>query len=151
MQEKGVIQDIVPWRNARKTLYWRLRRLLRQDRVVGALLHVQPKLSVGQAESMLRRWFIEDKGSSEGYRWDDNSTVVQWLEQQEHKAPDQSIISYNIHCVKKDAVVNQIKESLEDCPDVALDTVVQIVQRLNDNQKAEVIRTLSQLTHQHPE
>lgn len=146
MHEKGVINDVVPWRKSRKILYWRLRRLLLQDRVICALLEVQPKLSVGQAESMLRRWFIEDKGSSEGYRWEDNETVVHWLDQQQNSAPDQSIISYNIHCVKKDAVVNQIKESLENCPDVALDAVVEIVQRLNDNQKAEVIRTLSQLT-----
>ncbi|XP_031330897.1 acetyl-CoA carboxylase isoform X2 [Photinus pyralis] len=146
MHEKGVIQDIVPWRKARRILYWRLRRLLLQDEVVRALLNVQPDVSVGQAESMLRRWFVEDKGASEAYRWDDNELVVEWLSYHQNKTPDQSIIAYNIHCVKKDAVVNQIRQSLEDCPDVALDAVVEIVQKLSDNQKAEVIRILSQLT-----
>ena len=34
----------------------------------------------------------------------------------------------------------------QDCPDAALDTVVEIIHRLNDNQKAEVIRSLSLLT-----
>ncbi|KAF5283281.1 hypothetical protein FQR65_LT14023 [Abscondita terminalis] len=146
MHEKGAIHDIVPWRKARRILYWRLKRLLLQDEVVSALLDVRPQLSVGQAESMLRRWFIEDKGAAEGYRWDENETVVEWLQHHQRKTPEQSIIAYNIHCVKKDAVVNQIKKSLEDCPDVALDAVVEIIQRLSDNQKAEVIRTLSQLT-----
>lgn len=39
--------------------------MLLQNRVTSVLLTTQPKLSVGQAESMLRRWFIEDKGASE--------------------------------------------------------------------------------------
>lgn len=55
----------MPWKKARKILYWRLRRLLLQDEIFSALLNTQPNLNVGQAESMLRRWFIEDKGSSE--------------------------------------------------------------------------------------
>jgi acetyl-CoA carboxylase/biotin carboxylase 1 len=70
---------------------------------------------------------------------------VHWLEEQLEKPPSQSIINYNLHCVKKDAVINQINSTLEDCPDVALDAVVQIIQKLSDNQKTEVIRTLSQL------
>nr|XP_008194740.1 PREDICTED: acetyl-CoA carboxylase isoform X1 [Tribolium castaneum] len=145
MLEKGAINDIVPWRKSRSILYWRLRRLLLQDKVVTALLDAQPMLGVGQGEAMLRRWFIEDKGSTEGYKWDNNETVVHWLEDQLRKPPSQSIINYNLHCVKKDAVINQINVALEDCPDVALDAVVQIIQKLSDNQKAEVIRTLSQL------
>lgn len=34
---------------------------------------------------------------------------------------------------------------LQDCPDAALDAVVEIVHKLNDNQKAEVIKSLSLL------
>jgi len=145
MLEKGAINDIVPWRKSRSILYWRLRRLLLQDRVVKALLEAQPLLAVGQGEAMLRRWFIEDKGATEGYKWDNNETVTHWIEDQMKKPSGQSIINYNLHCVKKDAVINQITSSLEDCPDVALDAVVQIIQKLSGNQKAEVIRTLSHL------
>ena len=59
------VQDIVPWRKSRSILYWRLKRLLLQDKVVTALLEAQPLLQGGQGEAMLRRWFIEDKGSTE--------------------------------------------------------------------------------------
>lgn len=55
----------MPWRKSRTILYWRLRRLLLQDRVITSLLEAQPNLGIGQSEAMLRRWFIEDKGASE--------------------------------------------------------------------------------------
>jgi acetyl-CoA carboxylase/biotin carboxylase 1 len=55
----------VPWRKSRSILYWRLRRLILQDKVVTALLEAQPLLGVGQGEAMLRRWFVEDKGATE--------------------------------------------------------------------------------------
>jgi hypothetical protein len=38
---------------------------------------------------------------------------VHWLEEQLEKPPSQSIINYNLHCVKKDAVINQINSTLE--------------------------------------
>lgn len=101
----------MPWRNSRKTLYWRLRRLLLQDHFIKLVLEAQPNLVFGQGEAMLRRWFIEDKGASEGYKWENNETVVNWLEEQLNK--ENSIMSYNIHCVKKDALINKIKEELE--------------------------------------
>ncbi|CAH1163265.1 unnamed protein product [Phaedon cochleariae] len=145
MLEKGAIHEIIPWRKSRTIIYWRLRRRLLEDRVIKALMEAQPELALGQGEAMLRRWFIEDKGASEGYRWENNEAVVQWLEEQLSKPAQQSIISHNIYAVKKDAVISQIKSSLEECPDVALDAVVAIIEKLNDNQKAEVIRMLSQL------
>ncbi|XP_017779998.1 PREDICTED: acetyl-CoA carboxylase isoform X2 [Nicrophorus vespilloides] len=142
MQEKEVILDVVPWRKSRTILYWRMRRLLLQDSIITSLLAAQPNLGVGQGEAMLRRWFVEDKGAAEGYKWDNNETIVQWLEDQ---LANPSMLSYNLHCVKKDAVITQIEKSLDDCPDMLLDTVFKILSKLNDNQKAEVIRTLSQV------
>lgn len=59
------LQEIVPWRKARCIIYWRIRRRLLEDRVIKALMSVQPELALGQGEAMLRRWFIEDKGASE--------------------------------------------------------------------------------------
>ncbi|XP_050313932.1 acetyl-CoA carboxylase isoform X2 [Anthonomus grandis grandis] len=145
MLEKGCISEIVPWKRARHHFYWRLRRLLLQDRVVKALLEAQPEMALGQGEYMLRRWFVEDKGASEAYKWDKNEVVVHWLEEQLNMPPHKSIISRNIHAVKKDAGLSQIKELIEECPDMTLDAIDVIIEKLNDNQKAEVIRKLSQL------
>lgn len=65
MLEKGCINEIVPWRTSRQYLYWRLRRLLFEDQFVKNILSSQADLSVGQAKSMLRRWFVEDLGPTE--------------------------------------------------------------------------------------
>ncbi|KAF7283158.1 hypothetical protein GWI33_001223 [Rhynchophorus ferrugineus] len=145
MLEKGTITDIVPWKRARNHFYWRLRRRLLQDRIIKALLEAQPEIALGQGESMLRRWFIEDKGATESYKWDKNEVVVEWLEDQLSRPADRSIISHNIHAVKKDSGLNQIKLLLEDCPDMTLDAIDVLIEKLNDNQKAEVIKKLSLL------
>ncbi|XP_066148844.1 acetyl-CoA carboxylase isoform X1 [Euwallacea fornicatus] len=145
MLEKGTISEIVTWKKARHHFFWRLRRLLLQDRVLKALLDAQPEIGLGQGESMLRRWFVEDKGAAEGYKWDKNEVVVNWIEDQLSKPPHKSIISHNIHAVKKDAGLSQIKDLIEECPDMTLDAIDVIIEKLNDNQKAEVIRKLSQL------
>ena len=57
-------QDVVPWRKSRCILYWRLRRLLLENQIKSQMLTIQPNLSVGQAEAMLTRWFVEDKGTT---------------------------------------------------------------------------------------
>ena len=58
------VQDVVPWRKSRHILYWRLRRLLLENQIKSQMLTIQPNLSVGQAEAMLTRWFVEDKGTT---------------------------------------------------------------------------------------
>lgn len=145
MQEKGAIMDVVPWRKSRCILYWRLRRLLLENQIKSQMLNIQPNLSVGQAEAMLRRWFVEDKGTMVAYLWENNEAVVAWLLTQLSEGQARSVVANNLHCVKKDAIIQQIKSSLEECPDVALDAVVEIVQHLAPHQRTEALRTLSQL------
>lgn len=65
MMEKDCISAIVPWRESRLCLYWRLRRLILEDSYIKKILKTQDSLSVGQAKQMLRRWLVEDKGASE--------------------------------------------------------------------------------------
>ena len=43
--------------------YWRLRRKLRENEVCQMIQRANPELNKGQAEAMLRRWFVEDKGT----------------------------------------------------------------------------------------
>lgn len=82
MHEKGVIQDIVPWKKSRTYFYWRLLRRLREKQAVSMIIGKQKNLTEPQAEAMLRRWFVEVKGTTEGYLWDDNRIVAEWLEEQ---------------------------------------------------------------------
>ncbi|GLH16303.1 Uncharacterized protein GBIM_20609 [Gryllus bimaculatus] len=138
-------EDIVPWRESRRVLFWRLKRRLLENRIVDDLISVQPNLSVGQCEAMLRRWFVEDKGTTSAYLWENNEAVVEWFLDQQAQDPSNSIIANNIHCVKKDAVVQNIKSSLKECPEVLLDVAAELFQHFSPQQRAEALRTLSHL------
>ena len=101
MHEKGIIKDIVPWKKARRFFYWRLRRRLLETEAVGRIVAVQKDCNHKQAEAMLRRWFVEDKGTTEAYLWDDNGVVVDWLQNQLNVSPEllKIIRSIQVRCV----------------------------------------------------
>ncbi|XP_077270819.1 acetyl-CoA carboxylase isoform X1 [Temnothorax americanus] len=143
MLEKNTIHEIIPWKKARQLFYWRLRRRLSEEEIKNEILSTQPSLDVRQVEAMLRRWFIEDKGATESYLWDQDEAAACWLEAQ--RKTDDSVVSRNIMCVKRDAVVTRIKEALEICPEIRLDAVLEIAHRLQPTERAELQRTLSQL------
>ncbi|CAK9831548.1 Acetyl-CoA carboxylase [Anthophora retusa] len=143
MFEKNAIHDIVPWRKARKILYWRLRRRLLEDEIRKEILSTQRSLDVRQVGAMLRRWFIEDKGATESYLWDQDEAATNWLESQ--RQDESSVVSRNITCVKRNAVISCIKEALEACPEVRLNAILEIAHRLQAAERAELQRTLSQI------
>lgn len=60
---------------------------------------------------MLRRWFVEDKGDTYAYQWEENESVVEWMETQ--KKNEESTVNRNIYAVKKDAIISRIQQSLE--------------------------------------
>ena len=143
MLEKNTISEIVPWQTARRFFYWRLRRRLLEEEIKNELLQAQPGFDVRQVDAMLRRWFVEDKGTTESYLWDKDQTVAEWF--MEQCKNENSVVKRNISCVKKDAIVSRIKEALENCPDVRLDAVLEIVHRLQSTERTELQRTLTQL------
>lgn len=143
MLEKGVISEIIPWKKARRMLYWRLRRNLLEGEAINDVLSTQPSLGVGTVISMLRRWFVEDRGATESYLWDQDEAVSKWLISQNET--EGSVLSRNINCVRKNAVLTRVKEALECCPEVRLDAVIEIAHRLQPGERAELLRTLSQL------
>ncbi|XP_063237346.1 acetyl-CoA carboxylase isoform X2 [Bacillus rossius redtenbacheri] len=143
MHEKGVIRDVIPWRQSRKILHWRLKRLLLENEITNELLSIQPNLSLGQAEAMLRRWFVEDKGTTMAYLWENNEAVVSWLLEQQSEMPGRSIIARNISAVKRDATIQMIKSALEACPQVSLEVALDIIQHLPPHLRVEAQRTLA--------
>ncbi|XP_022081008.1 acetyl-CoA carboxylase-like isoform X4 [Acanthaster planci] len=145
MQEKQVISDVLQWSTSRTFFYWRLRRLLLENKMCGRIQQVNEKLSRGEVFAMLRRVFMEDKGTVNSYLWEDNKAVADWLLEQERQEKDegQSAILDNIKAVKRDQVIHQIRRIIQDNPEVAMDSIVHISQQLNPSQKAEVMRVLS--------
>lgn len=148
MQEKGVMQDVLPWPKSRTLLYWRLRRLLIQDRIKAQILEVKPNISDGEIESMFRRWFVEYHEAVNQYLWDDNKAVVEWFTAQLDGSEERSVVKDNIRCLKRDAVLSQIRTLLADYPEVAVDSAAHIVQQMTPVQRASILSTIKTLeTH----
>ncbi|XP_044539949.1 acetyl-CoA carboxylase 2-like [Gracilinanus agilis] len=144
MQEKGVITDVLEWKNARTFLYWRLRRLLLEDVVKNEILQANSELSHIHIQSMLRRWFMETEGTVKGYLWDNNQVVVEWLEKHLRQEDGlHSAIRENIKCLKRDFVLKTIRRLVQDNPDVAVDCVIHMTQHIGPADRAQIAHLLA--------
>ncbi|XP_073485949.1 acetyl-CoA carboxylase 2 isoform X2 [Aquarana catesbeiana] len=144
MQEKGVITDILEWKEARTFMYWRLRRLLLEEEVKREILHANSELSDIHIQSMLRRWFMETEGTVKTYLWDNNQVVVEWLEkhlQEEDGA--KSAIRENIKYLKRDYALKHIRGLVLANPDVTMDCIVHMTQQITPAQRAQLTGLLS--------
>jgi hypothetical protein len=143
MQEKGVITDVVPWKKSRTVLYWRMRRRLLQENVKQDVVKVKPGLGEGQIDSMLRRWFVEDKGTVDGYLWEDNQAVANWLMEQLDPSNQRSIIKENISALRRDTVISTIRGLLTEHPEAAMESVGHLIQQLTPAQRSDLSRSMA--------
>ncbi|NXG60343.1 ACACB carboxylase, partial [Hemiprocne comata] len=151
MQEKGVITDILEWKNARSFLYWRLRRLLLEEMVKAEVLKANSELSHIHIQSMLRRWFMETEGTEKGYLWDNNQVVVEWLEKHMQEDNDtKSAIRENIKYLKRDYMLKHVRGLIQANPEVAMDCIIQMTQHITRAQKAQIAHLLSTVDDDSP-
>ncbi|XP_051278082.1 acetyl-CoA carboxylase isoform X2 [Dicentrarchus labrax] len=144
MQEKGVITDILDWKNVRTFFYWRLRRLLLEQVVKCEILQANKDLSDGHMQSMLRRWFVETEGTVKAYLWDNNQAVVEWLEK--HLSEEdgaRSAIRENIKYLKRENTLKQIRSLVQANPDVAMDCIIHMSQNITPSQRAKLSHLLA--------
>ncbi|XP_009995147.1 PREDICTED: acetyl-CoA carboxylase 2 [Chaetura pelagica] len=151
MQEKGVITDILEWKNARSFLYWRLRRLLLEEMVKAEVLKANSELSHIHIQSMLRRWFMETEGAEKGYLWDNNQVVVEWLEKHMQEDKDaRSAIRENIKYLKRDYMLKHVQGLIQANPEMAMDCIIQMTQHVTRAQKAHIAHLLSTVDDDNP-
>ncbi|KAM4577442.1 acetyl-CoA carboxylase isoform 2-T3 [Odontesthes bonariensis] len=144
MQEKGVITDILDWKNARTFFYWRLRRLLLEQVVKCEIVQANKDLSDGHIQSMLRRWFVETEGTVQAYLWDDNQAVVEWLEKHLSKEDGtRSAIRENIKYLERENALKHIRSLVQANPDVAMDCIIHMSQNITPSQKAKLSHLLA--------
>ncbi|KAM7391893.1 hypothetical protein PAMP_022541 [Pampus punctatissimus] len=144
MQEKGVITDILDWKNVRTFFYWRLRRLLLEQVVKCEILQANKDLSDGHMQSMLRRWFVETEGTVQAYLWDNNQAVVEWLEK--HLSTEdgtRSAIRENIKYLKRENTLKHIRSLVQANPDVAMDCIIHMSQNITPSQRAKLSHLLA--------
>ncbi|XP_037633326.1 acetyl-CoA carboxylase isoform X2 [Sebastes umbrosus] len=144
MQEKGVITDILDWKNVRTFFYWRLRRLLLEQVVKCEILEANKDLSDGHMQSMLRRWFVETEGTVKVYLWDNNKAVVEWLEKHLTKEDGtRSGIRENIKYLKRENTLKHIRSLVEANPDVAMECIIHMSQNITPSQRAKLSHLLA--------
>ncbi|KAM4616339.1 acetyl-CoA carboxylase 2 isoform 2-T2 [Polymixia lowei] len=144
MQEKGVITDILDWKNVRSFFYWRLRRLLLEQVVKCDILQANKDLSDGHMQSMLRRWFVETEGTVKAYLWDNNQAVVEWLEKHLSKEDGtRSAIRENIKYLKRDYTLKHIRSLVQANPEVAMDCIIHMSQNITPSQRAKISHLLT--------
>ncbi|XP_058014157.1 acetyl-CoA carboxylase 2 isoform X1 [Ahaetulla prasina] len=151
LQEKGVITDILQWKESRAFFYWRLRRLLLEEGVKAEILSAHSELSNSHIQSMMRRWFLETEGAVKSYLWDNNQVVVAWLEK--HLSEEdgaKSAIRENIRYLKRDYALKHIRNLIEANPEVAMDCIIHMTQHITSAQRAEVVRLLATMDNPSP-
>jgi len=140
MKEKGGLRDIIPWKDARRFLYWRLRRKLGECRLSKQVADLQPKLGVSQQEAMLKRWFVEDHGS-QPHLWEDDRAVADWLQTQ-LDPNSRSVAQDNIKILKKEAYIASFKNI---SPDLIQELGIHLVQRMSPTKRAEFLDSIVNL------
>jgi len=115
MKAKGVIRDIVPWKNAREYFFWRVRRRLAQDALVKKLKAADSELNHAACLTMLRDW-IGGKAS-----WEDDKAVLAFFENEG---------------VTIDEKLGQVKEASVE------KTVAGMLESLGPDAKAKILKNL---------
>jgi len=107
MKAKGVIRDIVEWKNARRVFYARLKRRLAEFRLRDRIVEVG---SVGEvmktatASKLLKKWFTSGAGG-DGNDWEEDSKVLRWITEESYT------IEKKLDELKTDSVTRSIKTS----------------------------------------
>uniref|UniRef100_A0A670ZYG8 acetyl-CoA carboxylase n=1 Tax=Pseudonaja textilis TaxID=8673 RepID=A0A670ZYG8_PSETE len=151
LQEKGVITDVLQWKESRAFFYWRLRRLLLEEGVKAEILSAHSELSNSHMQSMMRRWFLETEGAVKSYLWDNNQVAVAWLEK--HLSEEdgaKSAIRENIRYLKRDYALKHIRSLIEANPEIAMDCIIHMTQHITSAQRAEVVRLLATMDSPSP-
>ncbi|CAF0748849.1 unnamed protein product [Brachionus calyciflorus] len=142
MKQKNVINEIIEWKSSRKFFYWRLRRLLAQDDLI-KLIITNSNMNFEDSLKILQSWMSE----VEGLDWSNNESLALWLESQlneEKSLKENSFVTNKIAQLKHDNVLNQIKNIVEEYPDIAMESIGHLVQTISSKRIMDLIEALNQ-------
>lgn len=135
MQAKGTIRKALQWVNARRFLYWRLRRRLNEEAVLKKLaIATNKKASRGEMLARLRGWFMED-AESDVYNNEDR-IVAQWFEE------NRKDIYAKVDEVKKEAAAAEMRDLILTNKEGALAGIVLALQSVPEDKRARMLELL---------
>merc|ERR1711871_1297082 len=107
MKAKGVIRDIVEWKDARRIFYGRLKRRLAEFRLRDRIVEVGSvgeEMKTSTASKLLKKWFVSGSGGDKN-DWGKDAFVLRWINEESYT------IEKKIAALKTDSVTRCIKNS----------------------------------------
>ncbi|KAJ3085244.1 acetyl-coenzyme-A carboxylase, partial [Quaeritorhiza haematococci] len=170
MVAKGVINDIVDWRRARRFFYWRLLRRISEEDVLREVFKADPKMKRDEARALMSRWFAEDNrnkrvvvdavsGSVVG-RWMGSSSLSTFSLSEkdlltDYNSSDLDVVRWleemresveeRIAKMRSEAKVRQVAEIAKEDPKAAVEGLVSALKGLEGSQRKAVLDALAKL------
>lgn len=86
MKAKGVIRESISWKDSRRYFFWRVKRRVLQDFLIGRLQKANETLSHKDSEALVQQWAQESNVD-----YDSDVKMVSWLETQDVEARAESV------------------------------------------------------------
>nr|APH81346.1 ACC [Paracyclopina nana] len=149
MMAKGVIRDVIPWRESRTKLYWRLKRRLFEKKLMSKIEKTGANLNHGQKTELLRRWFTESeraKFSTDKFTWDDDKPVAEWLRKQLKEVPDIQVVKDNLKVMRMESMMTQLRGLFGQMADDELhEAGIYLAQKMTSAKKEEFVEAVRQV------
>ena len=139
MKAKGVIREILNWRDSRRFFYWRLRRRLNEQYIIRHYIEPAPgssgKASLTRAESIahLHEWFTEATGKNV----DNDREFASWLEKENKE------IHNRFEAFKNDHIANEIASIAKTNKTAALIGFEKVLQSLSASERKDLLKQLA--------
>lgn len=139
MMAKGVIRDIIEWRESRSRLFWRLKRRLLENGMIERIGKTGASLNHGQTTELIRRWFTE---SQREHRWEDDKPVALWLDSQTNNELCQ-LIKDNLKMMRLESLMSKFRKLAGQMNDDELcEAGIYLAQRLTPTKKEEYVEAV---------
>lgn len=144
MKAKGVIRDIVEWRESRTRLFWRLKRRLHEKKFMTRIEKTGATLNHGQKTELMRRWFRESAASGENYHFDlEDKPVAEWLLEQLKDETANQVVKDNLKVMREESIMYNFRGLLgRMTADELHEAGIYLAQRLPPAKKEEFVEAV---------
>jgi len=141
MKEKGVIREELRWKEARKYMYWRLRRRLEEEDVIKKVLAVNPTLDRARSLGLISGWFYQDSpGADFETAFKNDKAVVEWL--QKYK----DIVSSRIHNLEQDYISTLVIREGEKNRTAVVNGLLVLMKNMSQNEREDLAQRILNLS-----
>lgn len=137
MKEKGVIRQVVEWRNARRVFHKRLLRRLEEETLLKQILHVQISESTrAMGQSVVREWMAADVPDA---KYDDDDAALEWMRR------FRSAVSTRLQSMEREQVTANILKEAEKDKSAAINALLSLVKSMDPKDRDELALRMKSL------